>query len=200
MAIFGLISTLSPVVGHVTFICFLFLLIFLEMLISKIEHAATIRGLKDLFDKLKNELMMMGILSFIIFIFQTTKAGSDDLILSFEMTHIIVFFLALAFIVQALFLVSYASTSGKRYLSALRTSSETLLQQYRLLRLKPYHSWWFHHGLSVFPTFNGFRTDIEFRIVERLFIFQHKLPHNFNFAHYVNELFKVRHISSTLFN
>lgn len=188
--IFGLISSLDPTVGHVTFIGFIFLLILLDFLIRKLEHAAEIRGFKDLFEKLKTELMLMGILSFIIFINQIANFATADVVLSFEMTHMIIFFLALAFIIQAAFLVTYASTSGNRYLAALRTSSESLFVQYKLMKTKPYHSFWFHHGSSLLPKF-GFRTDIEFRIVERLFIFQHNLPHNFNFAHYVNQLFKV---------
>ena len=36
-----------------------------------------------------------------------------------------------------------------------------------------------------------FRSTIEFKIIERLFIFQHKLSPEFNFAHYVNGLFTV---------
>lgn len=36
-----------------------------------------------------------------------------------------------------------------------------------------------------------FRSTIEFKIIERLFIFQHRLSPEFNFAHYVNGLFTV---------
>ena len=193
MTIFGIISNLQSFEGTLTFIGFLLFLVLLEWAFSFLEHAAEIRDMKELFDKLQKELMMMGIISFAVFIFDTASPSTKDgaLFLSFEMTHIIVLFMALAFIFQAVFLVSYASVSGKRYLTAMRTASTDLLKQYKKLRNNRREWWWFHHGSSFLPAYPGFRTNIEFRIIERLFIYQHKLSHDFNFAYYVNALFKV---------
>ena len=107
--------------------------------------------------------------------------------------------MALAFVTQAVFLVSYATVSGKRYLAAMRTSSADLLTQYKSLQSHPYKWWWFHYSPSALPVYPSIRFDIEFRIVERLFIYQHKLPADFNFAHYVNDLFKVSNVYFSLF-
>lgn len=193
MTIFGIVGNLKSFEGTVVFIGFLLFLVILEAIVTNLEVAAEVRGMKDLFEKLQRELMMMGIISFAVFIFQTANPDqhAGALFLSFEMTHIIVLFMALAFITQAVFLVSYASVSGKRYLAAMRTSSVELLTQYKSIKENPLKWWWFHHGPSFLPVFPAFRLDIEFRIIERLFISQHRLSHEFNFAHYVNALFKV---------
>ena len=194
MTIFGIVGSLQSFNGTVVFIGFLLFLVILESIVTNLEIAADHRGMKDLFEKLQRELMMMGIISFIVFIFQTSEPGTHEgpLFLSFEMTHIIVLFMALAFITQAVFLVSYASVSEKRYLAAMRTSSLELLAQYKSAKCDAFKWWWFHHGSPFLPAFPTFRLDIEFRIIERLFISQHRLSHEFNFAHYVNKLFKVR--------
>jgi hypothetical protein len=195
MTVFGIVSTVESKVGTMIFVAFLIFLILLHMGFERMEHAAEHAGLGPLFEKLKQELMMMGIISFVVFIYESSAgSGSSDtsIYMAFEMTHVIVLFMAVAFIGQAFFLVSYASTSGKRYLNALRTSSEKLLKRYKKMADNPRESWWFHHGHSLLPAYPSFRVDIEFRIIERLFISQHKLSPEFNFANYVNALFMVR--------
>lgn len=201
MTLFGIISSLPSKEGTGIFIGFLILLVLLESVYSTVLESAEERGLKDLFEKLQKELMMMGIISFVVFIYETANPFGPEspALLSVEMTHIIVLFMALAFLAQGLFLTSYSVTSGKRYTLALRTDSKSLRKQYKNMKLNSSHSWWFHHGSSLLPAFPGFRTDIEFKIIERLFISQHKLSHEFNFAHYVNALFKVRILFELLY-
>ena len=189
-AVFGIVATLESKYGTITFIGFLIFLVGLEHGFENLEHMAEDSGVSMLFEKLKKELMMMGIISFVVFIFTTAGGQANKLLYeSFEMTHVIVLFMALAFICQAFFIVSYASTAGKRYLNALRTSSMKLLRMYKKCRFDPKQWWYFHHGSSMLPAHPSFRTDIEFRIIERLFTFQHKLSADFNFANYVNMLF-----------
>ena len=188
--VFGIVATIESKYGTITFIGFLIFLVCLEHGFENLEHLAIDNGVSLLFEKLKKELMMMGIISFVVFIFVTAGgAANHTLYSSFEMTHVIVLFMALAFICQAFFIVSYASTAGKRYLNALRTSSMKLLRMYKKCRFDPKQWWYFHHGSSMLPAHPSFRTDIEFRIIERLFTFQHKLSADFNFANYVNMLF-----------
>ena len=203
MPVFGVVASLQSPQGTFIFIFFLILLVFLEAIVSAIEAAASRRGMKELFVKLQKELMMTGVISFIVYVFSNLKYSSfaEESAPSFEMTHIIILFMALAFVTQAVFLVSYATVSGKRYLAAMRTSSADLLTQYKSLQSHPYKWWWFHYSPSALPVYPSIRFDIEFRIVERLFIYQHKLPADFNFAHYVNDLFKVSilHLHFSLF-
>ena len=98
--------------------------------------------------------------------------------------------MAIAFIIQALFLTSYASTTGKRFIINLRTSTKVLLEQYENISSSPRKWWWFHSASSLLPAYPQFRTTIEFRIIERLFIHQHNLsPGNDPFVHYALSLF-----------
>ena len=135
----------------------------------------------------------MGIISFGVFLLQIsqTTESSDSLYISFEVAHIIFVFMALAFIIQALFLTLYANSAGKKFIHIMRTTPESLLLEYEKMLSDTKKSWWFHYGSSLLPQYPAFRGDIEFRIIERLFIYQHKLSPEFSFAAYVNALFRV---------
>ena len=134
----------------------------------------------------------MGIISFGVFLFTLSQTStSSSLYISFELAHIIFFFMALAFIVQALFLTFYANSAGKKFLHIMRTTPESLLLEYENMLSDSRKTWWFHYSSSLLPHYPSFRGDIEFRIIERLFIYQHKLSPEFSFAAYVNALFRV---------
>jgi hypothetical protein len=192
-SVFGIVFTLDPDVGTTAFICFVIGLVVIEYFVEKLETMAEHRGLNSLFQKLQKELMMMGIISFCVFVYETVAhppAGSI-LLEAMEMTHIIVLFMALAFIAQAVFIVIYATIAGKKYLSIMRTSSESLVESYRQLENNPRQSWWFHYGSSLLPGTCPLRSRVETRIIERLFVNEHRLPPEFNFAQYISILFEV---------
>lgn len=196
MGVFGIIAIVQPIGSSLVFVGFLIFLVLLDIGFERLEILAERHEFTLLFEKLKKELMFLGIISFIVFIFESTANPGDskflhDILLDFEMTHIIILFMALAFIFQGIFLVNYASTSGKRYINALRSTSQGLIKKYKRLPKKSYGYWWFHFGPRLLPAFPAFRRDIEYKIIERLFIFQHKLSPEFDFANYVNELFMV---------
>jgi hypothetical protein len=193
-SLFGIVLYLNSNVGTYAFIAFVIGLVFLEFVVEHLERVAEYRGLVTLFQKLQKELMMMGIISFGVFIYETSAHPPPGSVLleAMEMTHIIVLFMALAFIVQAFFLVLYATVAGRRYLSTMRTGSADLIDSYRTLEHNPRASWWFHYGSSLIPGMCPLRTNIETRIIERLFVHQHKLPPEFNFAQYISTLFEVR--------
>jgi hypothetical protein len=193
-SIFGIAFTLDSNIGTYEFIAFVIGLIFLEFVIENLEIMAERRGLVPLFQKLQKELMMMGIISFTVFIYRTAAnpPEGDISLEAIEMTDVIMLFMALAFIIQASFIVLYATIAGKKYLTVMRTESAALVESYRALDLNPRMSWWFHHGPSWLPGTCPLRTNIETRIIERLFVSQHKLPPEFNFAQYISILFEVR--------
>ena len=177
MTIFGIFADLPFVTAHTTFIGFLIFLVLLEYFFEWLEEMAEHVGIELLFEKMKKELMFMGLISFIVFIYTliAQPAATDYIFLSFEMSHMIFFFMAIAFIIQALFLTSYASTTGKKFIMALRTSTKVLLDKYDKIEGKSRDWWWFHSAPSYLPAYPHFRSTIEFRIIERLFIYQHQL-------------------------
>ena len=190
--VFGIIAELPPDEATLTFVTFLIVLVFLEWLLNSIEKIAFDMGVLKLYEKLQKELMNMGILSFIAFVLLNSgQYLSPSLVEAFDMAHIVVFFMGIAFIIQAIFLVFYGSFAGRRYINFTRTASDILIQKYEALLFDVRRNWWFHKGSSLLPAFPSFRNAVEFRIIERLFVNQYKLPKEFEFAQYVTALFKV---------
>ena len=197
--VFGIIAVVQPIGGSLVFVGLLAFLMAIDIGIERLGILAERKQMTLIFEKLKKELMLLGIISFAVFIFEQASNGDGKIsasifsvFVAFEMTHIIILFIGISFIMQGIFLVSYASTSGKRYLTALRISSDKLLKRYNRLSEGTYEWWWFHHGSVLLPAYPAFREDVEFKVIERLFIFQHRLSPEFNFANYVNCLFSVR--------
>lgn len=72
-----------------------------ELLEHKVEHH---HAYQELLEKVYKELTSLGMLSFALFIAQDTQAVhlSDDLLISFEFAHYLIFFMALIFVLTTL--------------------------------------------------------------------------------------------------
>ena len=107
------------------------------------------------------------------------------------MSHIIILFIAIAFIIQASFLLHFAIQEGDVFLKTSRTTPEDLLIQYsNMKKTSSLQTWFFQHAPYWFPTIPSFRNDIRNKLMELLFIEQHKLPEEFRFAQYISKLFQ----------
>ena len=74
-SVFGMSGNINSTAAATVFVGLIGFLVLLELGFNKAEElAAEIQG-KELFEKLKKELTMMGILSFTVFIYQTAYAG-----------------------------------------------------------------------------------------------------------------------------
>ena len=192
-SVFGMASDIDAKAAASVFIGLTILLVLLELGFTKLEHWAENHSCKELFEKLKKELTMMGILSFTVFIYQTAydEATESDYYEAFEMSHIIILFIAIAFIIQASFLLHFAIKEGDNFLKTSRTTSEDLLIQYsNMKKTSKLQTWFFQHAPYWFPTIPSFRNDIRNKLMELLFIEQHKLPDEFRFAQYISKLFQ----------
>lgn len=191
MALYGVIGTLEYSTATLIFVGVLLVLMLLEFFFRKLEHLATEHGYMDVFEKLKKELMILGIISFITQLVVMDCASSSYLS-AFELAHILVLFMAIAFIFQAVFLVRYAMAEGKHFHRAVRTSSEDLLLKYDALESsrRTFSRFLFHRMPSWFPSLT-FKSYIEYKIAENFFNNTHQLPSRFQFAKYADNLFKV---------
>ena len=192
-SVFGMARDLNATAAATVFIGLIFLLVLLEIGFSKLEHWAEHHQTEELFEKLKKELTMMGILSFTVFIYQTAyaEATENSYYEAFEMSHIVILFIAIAFIIQASFLLHFAIAEGDNFLKMSRTTPEDLLIQYHNMKeSNPTQSWFFEKAPYWFPTIPSFRNDIRAKLIESLFINQHKLPDEFRFAQYISKLFQ----------
>jgi hypothetical protein len=193
--VFGIISDLQVLTASVVFVLFILFILVLEFLVTQLEHWADKRGLKALVEKMQKELMVMGVISFVIFMFENF---SDDPViedhtsgkfLSFEMAHVIVLFMAFGFVCQASFLVYFAQHHGKKYMNAMRQSVAKLNESVAALVSSSWDYRRFHQWSPLVPFVSQLRQDIEFRIIGRYFTRAHSLPAEFDFANYVNRLF-----------
>ena len=98
--IFGIIANMAPGLTTGVFVGFLIFLVLLDYIFEYIEEAAIHKGLGDLFEKLKKELMSMGIVSFAVFIYTlAAEPDKDDAtFIAFEMSHMIFFFMAIRYV------------------------------------------------------------------------------------------------------
>ena len=188
--LFGIISDLPILTGSVIFIGFIAFLIVMEFGVKFCENWCDRKGVKSLIEKIEKELMIMGIISFLIFMFE--EFSTDPIILdhtsakylSFEMAHLLVLFMAFAFVLQASFLVSFSQIYGRYYINAMRTSINKLIENYNNLfedkdhdiyatssswysRFVPSMGWRFHNQSAYIPFAPRLRSDIEFRIIGR---------------------------------
>ena len=89
----------------------------------------------ELFEKLQYELMLLGIISFIIFLVQQALIEEpaflhSEYFASFEIIHIVILFIALSFLCQAVLLVIFAKSDGRRLLQSIRKPETSLLKEY----------------------------------------------------------------------
>lgn len=171
--IFGIITDLQVLTASVVFIGFIGFLMFMEFTISRMEHWCDKRGLKALMEKMQKELMMMGIIGFVVFMFESFSSDPSILdhggakFLSFEMAHLIVLFMAFAFVFQACYLVWFSQIYGNIYTNAMRTGIVRFIEMYKELHTASWAYWRFHNHSSYFPFTPALRNDIEFRIIGR---------------------------------
>ena len=194
--VFGIAGALNAQAAGLVFSLLIFMLVLLEIAFSKAEDWASEHETNELFNKLKKELTMLGIVSFLTFIYTSaTDITSGKYYEAFEMSHIVILFIAFAFILQASFLLHFAFKEGDRFIYSQRQRPVDLIEQYeRMLEEGTTEEgrrvvWFFVHAPFWVPTFPTFRQNIENKLIERLFKFQHKLDDEFRFAHYMSKLF-----------
>lgn len=193
--VFGIAGALNAQAAGLVFSLLIFILVLLEIIFSKAEDWAYEHETNELFNKLKKELTMLGIVSFLTFIYTSATNMKGTYYEAFEMSHIVILFIAFAFILQASFLLDFAFKEGDRFIYSQRQRPVDLIEQYeRMLEEGDTEEgrrvvWFFVHAPFWVPTFPNFRQNIENKLIEKLFKHQHKLDEEFRFAHYMSKLF-----------
>lgn len=199
MTVFGIITEIPSQEGTFVFLLVLGVLVVFEYTFRALEVLAERHGYKDIFEKLKQELTILGLISFSVFIYQTVVGSSHSPTFeAFEMAHVIVLFIALALIFQAGLLVQYSLYAAKHLKCAIRSPFDDLVEFYNDMdQKKSSLSYLGFHALpSSIPLFPTLRSYIEYRIIEKFFLRQHPLPKGFEFSKYAIALFKVRLLMS----
>ena len=93
--VFGIAGALNAQAAGLVFSLVIFTLVLLEIAFSKAEDWASEHETNELFNKLKKELTMLGIVSFLTFIYTSaTNITSGKYYEAFEMSHIVILFIA----------------------------------------------------------------------------------------------------------
>jgi hypothetical protein len=126
----------------------------------------------ELLHKLQRELMILGFISFSVMMLLESHvlSHSSGWVVGFEFAHLSIFFIALAYIVQASVLASVTSRM-KQWVYKARG-----LNVFELIEATWEHKYFGFDQHFLF---------LEFHIARLLFIHAYKLPEEFNFANYI---------------
>jgi hypothetical protein len=188
MTLFGGILELQSGSGTAIFVGMLLILLFFELLLRVLEEVLT--EYHGLLEKLVREFMIMGVISFIsYFVIEANNFSENEYFLAFHFSHFIVFFIAIGFMMQAIFLVGVFSFRHKELLRYGAVTCAKLIEQYNevspaLTEEQTWQTYLFHRGPIVLD-FPRLRANIEYKIIEAYFIRVYSLPLNFNYSVYL---------------
>jgi hypothetical protein len=126
------------------------------------------------------ELMIMGLLSFGIFLALNTipKEKIDNAwLLSFEFAHVVIFFIAILIVLQAAAMVYFAVCQKQFYDQVNATATLSYVQQIRSIkRAELFHMPYLTVG------YGRLREAAEFKLLQHFFCKEFNLPREFDFA------------------
>lgn len=159
-----------------------------DYILGVTEHLLADNPIYDkIFRILYKELMMMGLITFIVIMLEALYEGaSHEFYVSIDFAHILVFFQTIFFAFFAVLLIRMSFVFAKKYRRYAKFPTEELLFQYR-----QWSATWFGRFLlsrRYIPILNVVRT-AEYRILETLFFSHYYVPENFDFASYVSGCF-----------
>jgi hypothetical protein len=151
------------------------------------EEYAADAGYEDLLQKLYKEMMMMGFLSFGLFIaFNAFGVQHDEKYLAFEFAHITTFFIAIFFVVRACGLVQYSKLAKRIFWKAHNQTASTLFENYTEMKRRPYSCQAITY--KYFRYLSPLRRNIEYMVLEDFFYKRYKLIESeFRFVDYLSK-------------
>ena len=106
--VFGEIGNVRPDIGVGIFELTIVILVLLRFILVSAKRWAEINDYEVIHEKIVTELLQLGIISFIIFLGKASSISSfenEGYLVAFDLAHIVILFVAFAFVVQACFLV-----------------------------------------------------------------------------------------------
>ena len=149
-------------------VCFEVFIQRLEMAVEKKEY------LKVAVEKIFRELMILGFISFSVFLMQTLSAESinEEWFLAFEFSHIVLFFMALAYVTQCVSAATFVIRNKAEWEVLDELTKDRVRDELQKSR---------KGGIR----FGKVAESVNFFLLKNLFIKCHKLPSNFYFSDYM---------------
>ena len=167
-------------------------LLLLERLVKFLNKWTEKHGYDLLMEKTVNELMVLGLISFIVAIIMAQISIQEtQSYFSFEFCHLTILFIGFAFVLQAVLLVRFVGSLGNKFSVFRRSASQSLIEKFQILsyRTNSLRYTLFHYS-PFFIGFPRFREAMEFKIIEHYFVQLYGMPYEFNFAEYMYSFFR----------
>jgi hypothetical protein len=188
---FGLVGSIDPNISMACLVIVIGFILTFEFVTGLLEYTLEELPLYNrMMQKIYKELMQMGVMSFIIVIYEATNASGSaeehNWILSIDFIHILLFFVAFFFVLHALYLMAVSISSSYSYVKMFhQQDSQLLIQIGNLNSLQ--RALFSCRYLPLSPL----RVKVEFRLIYALFRDTHKsLPKAFNFTLYLKKRFE----------
>lgn len=186
---FGYLGTLEQVVFIKAFISVICFLIFIETMIGILEYfLSNLPIYNKMIQKIYKELMIMGLFSFIISTYLSTigdnmKEDEYNFIEAIEYSHIVLFYVAIYFVLHAFFIMYSTWGICRKYAITAAKPIEIIIKN-----LEEINSNWLFSSIysnKYFP-FDSIRDDVEFKLLNLIFLDTYYLiPEDFNFSSYL---------------
>lgn len=189
---FGSIGDIKNIEGT---LCFLLVIAFVtcaEFIIGFLEYLLEGNAIyNQMIQKVYKELMLMGIISFLIIMYNASEENPSPTvqlwIKSIDFGHIILFFVAIFFVVHAFLLIHSSRGIGKKYIERYCLPISELVAQVE--ETFQYRIGKYFYEQNYIP-FSPVRETVEFKIYQLLFKHIYCLPDDFNFAYYLTGCFE----------
>jgi len=191
VSLFGMIGELDKTKTLFTLISLIAVLLIFDTFLEMVEYFAEDAGYNGLLQKMYKEMMIMGCISFFVFIVFNSplEVEHDENYLAFEFAHILLFFLAFFFVLRACSAVHYTRKSKIYFQEAHNTTAVELCQNFIDTEKHPYTFKAF--TLNYFGLLSSIQRSFEYRVLEDYFYKEFPLiPQEFRFVDYLSKSFK----------
>mmetsp|Transcript_31475 Transcript_31475/g.58612 ORF Transcript_31475/g.58612 Transcript_31475/m.58612 type:complete len:218 (-) Transcript_31475:4-657(-) len=191
VSLFGMIGELDQTKTLFTLISLIAVLLIFDTFLEMVEYFAEDAGYNGLLQKMYKEMMIMGCISFFVFIVFNSplEVEHDENYLAFEFAHILLFFLAFFFVLRACSAVHYTRKSKIYFQEAHNTTAVELCQNFIDTEKHPYTFKAF--TLNYFGLLSSIQRSFEYRVLEDYFYKEFPLiPQEFRFVDYLSKSFK----------
>lgn len=153
----------------------------------KLDHNLADTVYAEMVDKIYKELTILGVISFMVFIFLQSGAVETysietSIVTAFEFSHVVIFFAAVVFVIESFFMMVVNDKLKQQIDAAAATSSAAILEYYEKNKAS------INRATSVFVP-SAFCTTMEYKALNIFFCDQYHLPLSvFDFPAYVREV------------
>ena len=189
---FGAVLGIDALEGSWTFLAVVAFLLTFEFFVGLLEYlveGSTVYN--QMVQKIYKELMIMGLVSFTIVMYEATVQDHSDavvkVITAIDFNHLLLFFVAIFFVVHAIVLIKVSAGSAKEFFFMFNKPVSEVISNLDSVFANPISRFFFN--MQYLP-FSSERELVEFKLVHRLFTDTYSMSHDFNFSFYLTGCFE----------